>query len=225
MNRFFALPRRDGVPGFTLLELLIAMTLVSLLSVLLLGGLHMGTRVWERSADVADEMDEVRAARGFLRNTISQAYPALKKNPVQGFYVLDFAGSASEVRFLAPMPQAVNAGGFARLTIKVQPGGTGQQLVALWEPEFAADAALDRTVVLLDGLSNAGFQYFGGAAGQPDGWSDSWTPTTIMPKLVRLNVRFTQDGRRIWQDLVVAPAISVSADCIYDPSTQGCAGR
>jgi hypothetical protein len=123
------------------------------------------------------------------------------------------------------MPQAVNAGGLARLSIRIQPSAHGQEIVAVWAPEFPSDSSFNRSVVLLDGLSSARFHYYGAAPGQPDGWSDSWTPTSVMPKLIQIEAAFAEGDRRSWPDLDVAPAISVSADCVYDPMTQGCAGR
>ena len=42
-------PPHDGEAGFTLLELLISMTLLGLLMLVVLGGLRFGARAWERN--------------------------------------------------------------------------------------------------------------------------------------------------------------------------------
>src|SRR5579864_2460479 len=66
-----------GDAGFTLLELLISLTLLAVLSAILFGGLRFGTRAWERSEVMASETDEIAIAQNFLRRQLSDAYPLL----------------------------------------------------------------------------------------------------------------------------------------------------
>jgi len=44
-------PGKHGAPGVTLVELLVALSILSLMAVLLLGGMHLGLRVWESGGD------------------------------------------------------------------------------------------------------------------------------------------------------------------------------
>ena len=59
--------RRFQQAGFTLLELLIAMTLLGMILVLLFGGLRLGVRSWDASQKQVDSLNSVRSLESFLR--------------------------------------------------------------------------------------------------------------------------------------------------------------
>ena len=64
---------RGGASGFTLVELLVALTLFGVISVVIMGGLRFGTRVWETGNDRAEVLAEVDAVQGILRRYMAQA--------------------------------------------------------------------------------------------------------------------------------------------------------
>jgi len=59
--------------GFTLVELLIALSLIGLITLLLFSGLRLGTRAWEGVETTADRTAELRVARNFLERALVQA--------------------------------------------------------------------------------------------------------------------------------------------------------
>ena len=61
--------------GFTLLELLIALTLLGLILVLLFGGLRLGVRSWDASQQQIDTLNSLRSLESFLRREMSVAQP------------------------------------------------------------------------------------------------------------------------------------------------------
>ena len=67
--------RRSPRAGFTLLELLISLCLMSLLTVVILGALGTGARVWEHATVEQQVVEETVVARKFLRRWLEQAYP------------------------------------------------------------------------------------------------------------------------------------------------------
>ena len=58
--------------GFTLVELLVAMTLLAFLSVSLFGGLRFGARSWEAVVDSSAERDDIASTQTFLRDRLAQ---------------------------------------------------------------------------------------------------------------------------------------------------------
>lgn len=66
--------RNDG--GFTLLELLAALTVLGVLMVLMFGGLRFGARVWERGEGDLRAMVEMQAVTSLIRRQVSQAMPS-----------------------------------------------------------------------------------------------------------------------------------------------------
>ena len=61
--------------GFTLLEMLIAMTLMALLAVGLTSGLRLGVRVWDGADERRLAVQEQQAAYILLRRTLTQLIP------------------------------------------------------------------------------------------------------------------------------------------------------
>lgn len=61
--------------GFTLLELLIAITILGLLATILFGGLRFGTRVWNTGDQALERFSEVQSAYEVMRRTLTRAVP------------------------------------------------------------------------------------------------------------------------------------------------------
>lgn len=212
-----------GQRGFTLLELLIAITLLAMLSVMLLGGMRLGGRVWERSVKGIDQTEETRIARDFIRTALSGAYPLLdKSDPTHP--VIGLVGEAKSLSFLAPMPQSLGAAGLARMSLYVEDAGDTRRLILALRPELAFDDAKSPPPsILLGKVQNAEFSYFGAEeAGKPPVWQDHWKSAIALPKLIRLRIAFAEGDARPWPDLIIAPRIQVAADCNYDPALKSC---
>src|SRR5215467_5981245 len=70
--------------GFTLVEALVAITLLSLLSIALTGGLRFGIDAWARGSAHSDQLSRTLAVQGLLHDVIGQAYPYfLSRDPSQ----------------------------------------------------------------------------------------------------------------------------------------------
>lgn len=211
--------------GFTLLEMMVSLTLLSLLSLLLFGGLRLGARAWDHSEARGAGMDELRVVQQLLRSEIEQAYPFyVNADPVHP--TIDFSGGPSEIDFLAPTQQALSSPGRSRIVFAAQRDGSQVVLAMRARPELAAGNAAGWSEPLLRNLASVRFSYFG--ADDPRGtptWRASWSNAKTLPRLVRVDVQFARGDGRVWPELVVAPRIETDAGCVYDYNTQHCSGR
>ena len=64
---------RARAQGFTLIELIIALALIALITLLLFSGLRLGTRAWDGVDTVSERHAELRSARTFLDQALRQA--------------------------------------------------------------------------------------------------------------------------------------------------------
>jgi general secretion pathway protein J len=217
---------RTDEAGFTLLELLIAMTLLGLLMVVLLGGLRFGTRAWERNEAHTTGTDEVRLAQTLLRREISRAYPLflMDQAHLEDRHV-DFDGAQEAMTFLAPAPEALAVAGQARITFWGAKEN-GQMTLGMSAQQELSVSGEPHREVLVRGLKSLDFSYFGAdKPGQAPSWHERWTHEMMLPQLIRVHAEFAAGDARTWPDLVVAPQISVDVGCVYDALTKYCQGR
>lgn len=192
--------------GFTLLELLIAITLLGLLMAALFGGLRLGARAWDRSEERLDQSARLQAVQNFLRDRLAQAYP-LYADDESGRLRLGFEGDGAEVRFVTLMPEYLGTG-FAELVLAVEERPDAKDLVVRWRHfELAPlEEAEPQIKVLLEDIEALEIAYFGALArGEPAMWHEQWLEGSALPQLVRLRVLFFEDDRRYWPDLIVRP--------------------
>ena len=198
-----------GGAGFTLVELLIALTLVGMLSVMLVGGLRFGTRVWETGHERSESFAEIEAVHGFLRRQLSQARLSAQaaRSPDAP---ADFAGAAARVRFTGTLSAYVGVGGLYRFELAPVERAEGKVLQLAWQiyrpdrSEWFDENAARRD--LIEGIEAVRLRYFGTPEGAADPqWHDAWDSVTALPALVRLELDFPSHDRRTWPELTVAP--------------------
>lgn len=90
--------------GFTLLEMVVALTLLTLLSGLMFGGFRLAGRAWETVERHNDRLSEQVQVQLFLRNLLSRAEPRDIWD-IRQTQLLSFQGNENSLLFLAPLPQ------------------------------------------------------------------------------------------------------------------------
>ena len=191
--------------GFTLVELLVAITLFALLSVMLFGGLRFGMRATEAGTARLEWSAEIGAVAGFLRAQLADAQPLDKDE--DGRRTVAFDGEAEGVEFVALPPAYLAKGGWHTLHLSLERAKDGGRLVLTWRlvrADRSSDAvSAPHRSVLLEGVKTVEIGYFGAPAeGEAPQWHDSWHDAAALPALVRMRLAFA-DGHRA-PDLVVA---------------------
>lgn len=212
---------RAGAPGFTLLELLVAITLLGLLMAALFGGLRLGARVWATGETRLDTAARIQIVQDLVRQRLAQALPLEAVLPEEGDgYQPLFLGQVDSVRFASLLPEHLGADiALMELALADSDDVEGTtNLVLRWrrfEPEAGTvqdaepvpDAAPEERV-LLEHVEALEIAYFGALNRDelPDWW-EAWEGQIELPQLVLLQVRFAEDDPRRWPELVVHPMI------------------
>lgn len=212
-----------GKAGFTLLELLVAMTLLGLLSVALFSGLRFGTQVWARSEAATAATDKVYAFQALLSREIARAYPLfVTGNDVTDAHV-EFNGTSQAMRFLGPDPQG--SGAMLKIELSAVRDGNAWAFEILKHPELSL-AQNDTIMAELRGLRSAEFSYFGAQDEKSaPAWHTNWQHMKRLPALIRIRAKFVPGTGTAWPDLVVAPRIEADVGCTIDFVTKNCQGR
>ena len=200
--------RTRSIEGFTLVELLVAITLVAILTGALFGGLRLGTRAAGAVAQRTDRSAEIAQLYDFMQSEVSDARVLPDRSETAP---PSFEGSTDTLSFVTIPPAYLALGGFHRLRVGAEAVDGARRLVVSWQqvprgPATAEPANL-RPSVLLDRLASIRFSYFGmGENSRTPEWLDQWLNRQDLPQLVRLRVVLA-DGSAT-PDLIVAPRMT-----------------
>ncbi|HSZ74975.1 MAG TPA: prepilin-type N-terminal cleavage/methylation domain-containing protein [Rhizomicrobium sp.] len=215
-------PQTDA--GFTLLELLVAMTLLGFLTALMFDGLRFGRRAWETTENAAQLSNTIRTFQYTLRDELSRAYPLLQAVDATHANIA-FEGAADHVSFFAPDVEGVPSGEMARVTIEADKTAVGSIVKISSAPELAVSDDVRTRSLELPGITSLAFAYYGkDKPNDAPTWRNDWDSHTELPELIRVSAHSPHDDA-VWPDLVIRPHIAVDEGCTYDALTKFCQGR
>lgn len=222
--------RPQRVRGFTLLELVIALTLLALMASVLYGALGYAGRSWEGGEAKAESTAGMRLSHGFLRTQLEAQHPLRMRKIVE--FPLLFNGSATELRFAAPLPARITGGGLWYYRVLVKSENDQSRLVLermLPDIEAAALPEFDKSErsILADNVKELRFGYFGydvgaGRTTAPT-WRERWDDPHRLPLLIRVDV--VPNRGPAWPTLLVAPRQALESGCRqWDANGERCVG-
>jgi general secretion pathway protein J len=203
--------------GFTLVELLLAITLMSILLGLTYTGLSAATRSSQRGELLLAAGGELRSSHQFIRRQLNQMLPLsfAETDELQPLRIV-FEGDARRIKYVAPMPGYLGVGGPQVQLVEIVDGDDGELLIqfshALLQG-FTEDRLYDRDpVILLTGVSSAGFEFLGrDEQGELTGWVASWDQQEFLPVAVRLDLAFNEELNLQWPDLAAGVRVDEEA--------------
>ncbi|MEW6077238.1 MAG: prepilin-type N-terminal cleavage/methylation domain-containing protein [Thermodesulfobacteriota bacterium] len=196
--------------GFTLLELMISMTILAMMVVILFGGFRVGVRAWEKGENDLDARQRQRIVLDLLRRQLASVCATEVLDP-NGQEVL-FRGGPRSMAFVSHVslvPGSLN--GLAYVTYAVdrdKSGGPAERLVfSETEVVQAGGTAAARNMdgagyaELLSGAERIEFSYL---KSRPDNreapWQETWDPAveTAPPRAVRIMVKGSESRAPIY---------------------------
>ena len=216
------------IRGFTLLELLLALTLLGLVIAVMFGSLRLSARSWDMGEERTDTVNQMRTASQFLRLQLSQTYP-LRWRKIQNS-PLAFNGQNDRMRFSAPLLSRVGQGGIFWLELSLEETQDNKKRLLLKRlnpdrnattvPEFN-DAEI---TVLAEGLSEMKISYYGRDDNRTDTveptWRELWEAKQELPQLIKIQIKSANGS--VWPELVAQPKLSTQAGCVWDSFHQRC---
>lgn len=217
MKKVFKTSTPRHVSGFTLVELLLAITLMSILLGLTYSGLRAATRSSQRGELLLAAGGELRASHQFIRRQLNQMLPLsfAEIDDTEPLRIV-FQGDAKHIQFVAPMPGYLGSGGPQVQLIEVVNGDNGESIVqfshALLQG-YTEDRLHERDpVILLEGVSSAGFEFLGrDEEGELIGWVANWDMEDVLPDAVRLDLEFSEGLNLRWPDLAAGVRVDEQA--------------
>ncbi|MES9846071.1 MAG: prepilin-type N-terminal cleavage/methylation domain-containing protein [Candidatus Sedimenticola sp. PURPLELP] len=198
--------KRQHQQGFTLLEVMVALTILGLLLASATGALRLGSRSWEAGIERSGNTLEARVTIDFLRRNIAQMLPLARGEEASNKIL--FKGDRDELMFVAPAPRQLPGKGLAEYLLAVEAKQGGVELV-LYHQEHMPDkddftvSRQSDSIVLLEGLKEAVFAYYGKSRrGGISRWNNQWSKRAVeYPERIRLKTVFSDPGKE-WPELV-----------------------
>ena len=186
--------------GFTLIEVVIALTVLGFLFVGLVQGVRFGLVAWSAEMRRTGGGDDLRTVDNTLRHVIEGMDPGDDLNRAR------FVATSDWLDCITALPYASGAAPSRRMraTLRVD---ADHRLVLRWSPSVRArrlrpQPAAPTETELLRGVSHIELAFW-----RPGGdWVGSWQSADL-PALVRVRLRFPPGDPRRWPDIVAAPGL------------------
>lgn len=202
-EKVYFLPPGIKSKGFTLIEVLIALTLLSIMVVLLFGSLKICADSWEGGENKIAEVNEVAVVYNFFQRHLIAAKPLWDDFSGEE-RTFSFQGNTQFLQFVSSFPASAGKAGLQIFSIKLIEEDDEQFLRVTLTPFFPVAEGEEfqkEEVTLVNHVSNFKLAYFGSEDGVSDAnWQDEWLGKEIQPRLVKINIEL--ENRIFWPDMV-----------------------
>jgi len=193
--------------GFTLIEVTIAITLLTLIVLMLYGSFYLGERAMAKAQARSDQSQSLRTFEEFLAAYIHSAHPyrATTRDPA-----VYFIGDDRSVEFVSSLSTGLGGRGMAKVRIAADSAGRGGSTLTLEEemPVRVSDKELGgggggggyrNSIVLAEGLRSFRIEYLDPQS-EDEHWAEEWDgrQRRALPRAVRLIFRGERGGEVRW---------------------------
>ncbi len=192
--------------GFTLIEVLIGMTLLSLMVVLLFSSLTIGAKSWEQGERKIADVNEVAIVQQFFNHHLAHATPQWNDFNPEKERVFSFQGKKKSLQFVSAFPASAERAGLQLFNLELKEKNKQRFIFVALTPFFPLTEGEDwfqDEIELVRGVQKFELSYFGlnDQTGEY-AWHSEWLEKEQQPRLVKILLEL-DDGRYL-PEMVVA---------------------
>jgi general secretion pathway protein J len=215
--------------GFTLIELVLAMALLSAMMLLMYSGLSFSLRSWDAGESNGRRTADRRIGENFLRRELAELFPMRWKDPMA--VKVAFLGEPEKLKFVSSRPAGITQGGLSLVGIEVESGGSPRERHLVMRRAMPDDEAKDfgplekaERTVLIEDVESVKFDYFGTENDftEPK-WFETWPYPDRIPRMVRLRIRAPDAS--LMAEMVMRIELSEEAGCLENSFQRVCRPR
>jgi len=199
--------------GFTLVEVVIALTIVATILVVMFGGLRVGLAAWQRGDERAEVLERARSITQIVTRTLGAAHPYIASRREGVAAHLLFEGAPDRVAFVTTAPPFPTAAPIAFTAVTLSQDAGPVPGLALRQKPLPNDAPFDPGLkpALVDGtVGDIRFRYL---RESDRTWTDRWDAVQerALPLAVEITLTTVQAGRSAAQPpLIVSLRVTPS---------------
>jgi len=192
--------RREVQAGFSLVEMLVALSLVAVVATLLSGGIQFGRRAWER-VEARSDRAVALAVRETMRDALERAVPYRLLDPETQ---IAFDGQGERVRFVGFSNPETESGTLQWIEIGASRSANGSYNLEYRASPLGTDTKKTamEPVVLLKLTDVPRLRYFGAQSeNESSQWHGAWRNANRLPALLALEWRHAGRSETLIVDL------------------------
>jgi prepilin-type N-terminal cleavage/methylation domain-containing protein len=237
----FLMKRHSPETGFTLLEVLVSVTLVAVMAVGLWALFRISIRSWSRGTGFIDANQHYRSILDAVRKQMASAYPLFSPLDMQqgGLTYPIFSGDENNLRFVSLNSlQFRESPGLTYVSYEVTQDAKSEYSLIERETPYTGqppdDATMEtsRATTIFENLVECGFEYFdkGDGGANPPQWVSAWDPQKLnnrVPLAVSVRMMSRDSQGNSLSRRIVAPISAEPIDPRFSGSSRpfGAAGR
>jgi general secretion pathway protein J len=192
--------------GFTLIEVLIAMTLLSIMVVLLFSSLKICADSWEKGESKITDVNEVAVVYNFFQRHLSEAKPLWNDlSSEEEERTFSFQGKAQSLQFISAFPASAGRSGLQLFSLDLQEEDNDQVIKVTITPFFPVAEGSEwqkEDVTLIKHVNDFSLAYFGSDDGVSEGsWEEEWLDKEVLPRLVKINIKL--ENGIFWPEMII----------------------
>jgi general secretion pathway protein J len=213
---------KKGNRGFTLLEMIVTMTILGFILLIIFSAFRLGLSVWEKGESKREDYQKIRTVSQLVSRQVKSIVPyKIKTQKAEGDY-LAFEGKSRSLKFVSALPiQAKRLEGFVSALYEFKEGGSEGGRFVLYEKRVLNKDFFEETpkeesgVSLFEGVSNVQFEYY--REGNPEknrteGWVEEWNAKDEkeLPSALRLTITY-KNGKNQREEAPFTLLVSIPA--------------
>ncbi len=172
--------------GFTLLELLISMTLLALVVLIAGGAMRLGFSSTAKAQGKIESLERFRTSLNLIESQIQSAMMIKQSGTTLDTDFSQFSGSRNSMQFRSVYSLLGASRGPVFVTYAIREEGAGKKALFASESSVAATGAA-KEIRLLDNATELFFEYYyRGPTDEKGQWIAEWTIKDSLPNKIRL---------------------------------------
>ena len=175
--------------GFTLLELLITLTLIGVIAVILTNALRLGIHAVSSGEQKIEQIERTRTSLQIIDSQIQSQIPLTFEEDAEKKYY--FQGEREYVQFTTNYSLWGGRKGYVLVRYTVEADTTGKQFLSVSENIIGTGTT--RESMLFSAVDTIYFEYYFRDPTEEEGeWVDTWTDTANIPGKIRVHLLYGQ---------------------------------